>query len=317
MADINKLVERLYASIGEVCIVAPDVAHIEIHGNQVAGVHSVPGLNVDANRQGEILEVMMHLEAGVKIDRPVRLCFGILDPTGRQRIRMHAALEEDSRVALLGFCTFPNARNIVHEMEADISVGRKARYAYYERHVHGNTGGVKVIPRTQIVLHEDASFHTDFEVIKGRAGTIDLEYEAHCKARSILTMSSRISGRENDRIKIHEKAYLEGDNSRGTLRTTVAAIQHANADILNTLIASAPNARGHVDCKEIIKDQAVVRAVPVVEVRDPQAHVTHEAALGSVDSKQLQTLMARGLSEEAATDLIIEGLLRPAYRPGQ
>jgi hypothetical protein len=46
-----------------------------------------------------------------------------------------------------------------------------------------------------------------------------------------------------------------------------------------------------------------------VEVTHPLAHVTHEAAIGSVDSKQLQTLMSRGLDEDAATDLIIEGLL--------
>jgi Fe-S cluster assembly scaffold protein SufB len=51
----------------------------------------------------------------------------------------------------------------------------------------------------------------------------------------------------------------------------------------------------------------------VVDVRDPRAHVTHEAAIGSVDSRQLETLMSRGLDEERATDLIIEGLLAPSY----
>ena len=61
--------------------------------------------------------------------------------------------------------------------------------------------------------------------------------------------------------------------------------------------------------KEIIKDNGVVSAIPVVEVNHPKAHITHEAALGSVDSKQLQTLMARGLNENRATDLIIQGLL--------
>jgi Fe-S cluster assembly ATPase SufC len=45
-------------------------------------------------------------------------------------------------------------------------------------------------------------------------------------------------------------------------------------------------------------------------VRDSRAHVTHEAAIGSVDNKQLETLLARGLSEDEAVDLIIEGLLR-------
>ena len=48
--------------------------------------------------------------------------------------------------------------------------------------------------------------------------------------------------------------------------------------------------------------------MPVVEVNHPLAHITHEAAIGSVDSKQLQTLMSRGLDEDEATDLIIEGL---------
>jgi hypothetical protein len=58
-----------------------------------------------------------------------------------------------------------------------------------------------------------------------------------------------------------------------------------------------------------VQDRAVARAVPIVQVDHPQAHVTHEAAIGSVDSKQLQTLMSRGLSEDDATEMIIDGLL--------
>jgi Fe-S cluster assembly scaffold protein SufB len=45
-------------------------------------------------------------------------------------------------------------------------------------------------------------------------------------------------------------------------------------------------------------------------VRDDQARVTHEAAIGSVSKKELETLMARGLDEEEAVDIIIRGMLR-------
>ena len=38
--------------------------------------------------------------------------------------------------------------------------------------------------------------------------------------------------------------------------------------------------------------------------------VTHEAAIGRVDNKQVQTLMARGLEEERAIDLIVGGMLK-------
>jgi hypothetical protein len=84
----------------------------------------------------------------------------------------------------------------------------------------------------------------------------------------------------------------------------------ASAEVYNELTASAAGAQGHVDCNEIVQDNGRAKAIPVVDVRHPRAHVTHEAAIGSVDSKQLQTLMSRGLSEEEAVEMIIQGLLR-------
>jgi Fe-S cluster assembly scaffold protein SufB len=47
-----------------------------------------------------------------------------------------------------------------------------------------------------------------------------------------------------------------------------------------------------------------------VRVFYPEAKVTHEAAIGSVDKKELETLMARGLSPEQAVGLIVSGILR-------
>jgi Fe-S cluster assembly scaffold protein SufB len=84
--------------------------------------------------------------------------------------------------------------------------------------------------------------------------------------------------------------------------------------VKNTMIASAPFCRGHVDCKEVVQGDAQAHVVPIVEVNHPKAHVTHEASVGSVDSKQLETLMCRGLTEDEATELIIEGLLSPGNR---
>ena len=102
---------------------------------------------------------------------------------------------------------------------------------------------------------------------------------------------------------------LNGHHSRAVLKTSIALRDDARAEVYNELTANAPHARGHVDCKEIVQGNAVARAVPVVQVNHPSAHVTHEAAIGSVDSKQLETLMSRGLTEDDATELIIEGLL--------
>ena len=122
-------------------------------------------------------------------------------------------------------------------------------------------------------------------------------------------MITRINAKGDDVINIRETGHLNGDYARGVLTSRVAVRDRAKAEVYNKITASGSYARGHVDCTEIIQDDGIVSAVPIVEVTNPKAHITHEASLGSVDSKQLQTLMARGLSEDDATDLIIQGLL--------
>lgn len=42
----------------------------------------------------------------------------------------------------------------------------------------------------------------------------------------------------------------------------------------------------------------------------PLAKVTHEAAVGTVDQNQLETLMAHGLDPEQAIDVIVTGILQ-------
>jgi len=61
---------------------------------------------------------------------------------------------------------------------------------------------------------------------------------------------------------------------------------------------------------EIVQGEAYASAIPIVKVFHPEAKVTHEAAIGSVDKKELETLMARGLSPEQAVELIVSGILR-------
>ena len=117
---------------------------------------------------------------------------------------------------------------------------------------------------------------------------------------------------KNLTLSLGNRKILDGvdiDFWQGHVHAIVGPNGAGKSTLANTLNASAADARGHVDSKEIVQDQATASAVPVVNVSHPRAHVTHEAAIGSVDSKQLETLMARGLSEDEAVDLIIEGML--------
>ena len=64
-----------------------------------------------------------------------------------------------------------------------------------------------------------------------------------------------------------------------------------------------------MDWLEVNQGDAKAEAVPIVRVDNPLAKVTHEAAVGCVDKKEVETLMARGLDEDDAIDIIVKGML--------
>lgn len=306
---VEDTIREIFDSIDMSHHMPDDVAHVEINHNQVLGAHLVPGLEVEATELPDGVEATIRVLEGVIIAKPVHMCFGMLPETGVQKIILHIDIQDNASVSILAHCTFPNAVDVRHLMNADIVVGKNANYSYFERHVHGPSGGVTVVPKAKVTVKEGGRFKTEFELIKGRVGKMDIDYETTCHAYGVMEMTARINGVKDDWIKINETGHLVGEHARGVLNTYIAVRDNANAEIYNTLTASAPYARGHVDCKEIVQGEATASAVPVVRVTNAKAHITHEAAIGSVDSKQLQTLMSRGLAEDEAVDLIIEGLL--------
>lgn len=312
MADTNStLSKELYRTTGEDehNLQDPETAHLMVHHNEVISSRLLEGLSADVEQIPDGVHLRIRIAAGTVFKNPVHLCFGMMPETGVQRIEMDIEVEADADISLRAHCTFPFAVAVQHLMNARIHVGERASYSYFERHIHSAQGGVTVVPKTKVELEEGAKFFTEFELLKGRVGEIDIDYETFCKANSSMEMRARINGTGDDRIKISETGHLAGENAQGVLVSHIAVRDNARADIYNKLTATAPFARGHVDCKEIVQDNGIATAVPVVEVRNPQAHVTHEAAIGSVDSRQLETLMARGLNEDDAVELIIQGIL--------
>ena len=303
---------ELLASLGDFGghVTGDDIAHLEVHGNEVVGAHLVPGLEVDVDQLDDGIKAHIHLKRGVRIAKPVHLCFGMLPEEGLQRIVMDVEVEEDSFASVQAHCTFPNAVDITHKMDAVVRIAAGCHLRVL-RAAPARARGRRPrrARRRRSTSAKGARFKTEFELIKGQAGVIDFDYDVDCDAHSLLDMIARIWGRGHDRITIRETARLNGEDARAVLQTHIAVKDEATAEVYNSLAANAAGARGHVDCKEIVQGRAIAKAVPIVEVNHPRAHITHEAAIGSVDSKQLQTLMARGLDEEKATDLIIEGLL--------
>jgi Fe-S cluster assembly scaffold protein SufB len=286
------------------------IAHLVIHKNKVVGKHLLPGLEVLSQETPEGVNRSLRVLPKVKIEYPVHLCFGVLPQEGVQLINIEAEIEEESKITLLAHCIFPNAVKVQHLMQAKILVKKSSSYSYNEIHFHGESGGVEVVPKAKIILEEGAHLATNFQLTKGRVGTLDIDYEVEASKNSVVEMLAKAYGYGNDKIQIKEKCFLRGEGSRGIIKSRVAVKEEAESEVQSEILAYGPYARGHVDCIEIMQDKGKARAVPIVGVFHETAKVTHEAAIGSVDKVQLETLMSRGLRQNEAIDLIIKGMLQ-------
>ena len=123
-------------------------------------------------------------------------------------------------------------------------------------------------------------------------------------ANKITTKGAR------DKVEIFDEVLLKGENSRSLIKSRAAAINGGSVFIQGETIALAKGARGHIDCQEIIiGKKSAAKAAPIIEVCHPEARVTHEASVGKINQKELETLMTRGLSEEEAVDFIVKGVM--------
>lgn len=288
----------------------PRIAHLVVNQNNVLGSQSTDGLTLTAKEKERGIDVDLEVEEGIRIAHPVHLCFGVLPKEGRQEIRVNAFVKKGAEIRILAHCVFPNPIKVQHVMNASYTLEDRAVLTYEEVHYHGLTGGIEVIPQAKIKVGKDARIMTNFLLIKGRVGRLDIDYQAEADENGKIEMVAKVYGHGDDKIRVKESVRLFGEGARGLIKSRIAVRERAESEVVSELEASAPNARGHVDCVEIVQGEAVAKAVPVVSVLHKNAQVTHEAAIGRVNQKELETLMARGLKEEEAVEVIIGGMLK-------
>lgn len=285
-------------------------ATLVVSANKVLVKSELPGIRFEAEEIPTGIRAHIIVESGVKIPQPVHLCFGMLVEEGIQEIIAHYEIGEEAQVAFFAHCTFPNAQELKHLMDATIHVGKNARMSYTESHYHGPYGGIEVKPHAKVTVDEGGKFMNNFNLIHGRVGVLEIDYEVDVNNDAVAELVARVYGTEDDRISVKEFVRLNGERARGLTKTRVAVRGRAVSEVFTTMEGNAPYAKGHMDCTEIVRDQAIAKNMPLVIVRDDRAQVTHEAAIGTVNRKELETLMARGLSEDEAVDIIIRGMLQ-------
>lgn len=298
------------AGVDPAALSRPRVAALVVSENRILNRIEVPGVALDVQRRPTGVDVHVIVAPGTRPEHPIHLCFGMLPSEGTLEIRTVVHVGVGADVRFLACCTFPRAMRIRHHMDSTIQVEERAAVEFEEVHFHGPHGGIEVTARTCVVLAKDARFVSSFSLVHGRVGVLDAGYDVVVGAHGVADLTTKVFGRGDDRVRLEEVLHLNGEYGRGVLKSRVAVRDSATSDVMTTAEGNAAHCRGHMDCAEIVRGHATASNVPHVVVRDEQARITHEAAIGTVNRTELETLMARGLDEDEAVDVIIRGMLR-------
>ena len=108
-----------------------------------------------------------------------------------------------------------------------------------------------------------------------------------------------------------------GKNTRSTIISKgISAQQGQNA--YRGLVRMGPNAengRNFTQCDSLlIGDQCGAHTFPYIEAKNPSARVEHEATTSKVSDDQLFYLRQRGISEEDALNMIVNGFCKDVFQ---
>jgi Fe-S cluster assembly protein SufB len=104
-----------------------------------------------------------------------------------------------------------------------------------------------------------------------------------------------------------------GKNSRSTIVSKGISAGRSNNTYrgLVRVLANAENVRNFTQCDSLLLgDQCGAHTVPYIEVRNPTAQIEHEATTSKISDDQMFYAMQRGLSQEDAVALIVNGFAK-------
>ncbi len=108
-----------------------------------------------------------------------------------------------------------------------------------------------------------------------------------------------------------------GDNTRSTIISKgISAGRSSNSYRgLVKILPGAENARNYSQCDSMLMgDQCGAHTFPYLEVKNPSAQVEHEATTSKIGEDQIFYCKQRGLSEEDAVSMIVNGFCKEVFK---
>lgn len=264
----------------------------------------------------------VYIPRGVMCPMELSTYFRINEAQTGQFERTLIVAEEGSQVSYLEGCTAPmRDENQLHAAVVELvaMTDAKIKYSTVQNWYPGDSegrGGIYNFVTKRGDCRGDRSHISWTQVETGSAVT--WKYPS-CILRgddSVGEFYSVAVTKGRQQADTGTKMIHMGRNSRSTIVSKgISAMQGSNAYRgLVRIAAKAENARNHTQCDSLlIGDRCGAHTFPYIEVKNPTAQVEHEATTSKVSEDQLFYCRQRGLSDEDAVSMIINGFCKEVF----
>jgi Fe-S cluster assembly scaffold protein SufB len=248
-------------------------------------------------------------EAGAKSSFPIQACLFIGQQGFIQRVHNVIIAEENSELHIITGCT--TASDVTSGFHVGVSefyVKRGAKITFTM--VHNWAPEVEVRPRTGVFIEEGGTFISNYICLRP-VHTLQLYPTAWLKGPGArVRFQSILYAQGHSLFDVGSRAILQAPRTSAEIVSRVVAKDSATVIARGHIRGEVPEIKGHLECQGLLlSPNAVIQAIPELDARAENVEMSHEAAVGKIAEEEILYLMARGLSTEEATALIVRGFL--------
>ncbi|PKK96379.1 MAG: Fe-S cluster assembly protein SufB [Tenericutes bacterium HGW-Tenericutes-3] len=254
----------------------------------------------------------IYVPKGVKVPKPLQSYFRINSDQMGQFERTLIIVDEGAYVNYVEGCTAPvYSKDSLHAAIVEIVVEKNATCRYTT--IQNWSNNVINLVTKRAFVYENGLM----EWIDGNIGS-----NVNMKYPSCILLGERAKGTT---ISI---AFAGKEQWQDTGAKMIHVAPNTTSTIISKSISrgggtvnyrgkvdfgkNAKGAKAHVECDTIILDDySFSDTIPTNIVRNSDVFLEHEATVSKISEEQLFYLMSRGLTESAATEMIVMGFLEP------
>lgn len=244
---------------------------------------------------------------GVKAEAPVQACLYIAKNGFAQSVHNIVVAEEDSELHIITGCaTAPHLVSGLHVGVSEFYVKKNAKLIFTMIHDWG--ADVNVRPRTVTTVEEGGVIISNYVSLRP-VGSLQMFPATYLNGPgAVARFNSILVAAEGSHLDVGSRVVLNAPDTRAEI---ISRGISAGGTIIarGDLVGKCPGVKAHLECKGLILNNGLMQAIPELSGYVPGVEMSHEAAVGKIDQREIEYLMARGLDEDAAISTIVRGFL--------